>query len=117
MSEYDWRAHVRYRPELDGLELFVFRKVYGATESVSVDNGRTRITRTSDHNADIPPLINGADAPMLKAIAESIREYFGAPQHERVLEQRAAASDAGRDYAQGLNDKLLGIIERKLFQE
>lgn len=115
-SELGWCAHVQYRPDMDEYELFLFRRCEGGEiEVVGADKAGLVVTRHAP-GAVAPAMLVTSDRTILHAMAEAIREHFGAPQQERVLEQRAAAADASRDYAQGLNDKLLSIIERKLFQ-
>lgn len=120
LSDHRWHAIVMWDISRDVWDVHLRRlRPDGRVEAMTTTDRGQLIQHVVERGAvlnEVPPFLSGAPPEILQAIAEAVRLDFGIGASEQTLQAAVDGATAEAAYAKGLNQSLLGILERKLME-
>jgi hypothetical protein len=114
MDDFGWKVHAHWRPEMDHWEVYVVRRVQNVREWATVGADGDLVTHRAGDSTPMLPLLAAVPFELLQALSDGLALAVGAPLKQQLLEGRAAGAEAKFEYAKGLNDRLLTLVEKQL---
>ena len=115
-----WTLMTQYDIHLDSFRVWVFRRLETSTEWLTIDKGTVIVQRTTKADAMTegpPAFMNGIGADVLIPMMEGLVRDFGGPETVDRLKEQLSAAAGKIEITTGLNDRLIGILERTIMEK